>query len=297
MAKSVSGFFYLSLCIALWASIPVASKKILSELDSIQMLFYSTLFSLIVLWLILIVQRKHKNMGSYSLRDYLNMAFLGFLGTYLYYVLLYTAFELTTAQEGFILAYTWPILVLALSFLILKEELTIKKIIAILISFLGIIIIVTRGKIFSLVLTNIIGDIIAILGAFVFALFSILGKKYNYDKTISAFIYFLTAQFLVTITLLAFSSLKVPSIETWIWLIYNGLLVNGVTYIWWFKALEKVDTHIVSTTLYLTPFLSLIYIWLFLGEKIFISSIIGLTIIVTGILIQTYEPKTNPKQS
>jgi len=78
--------------------------------------------------------------------------------------------------------------------------------------------------------------------------------------------------------------------------LYNGVLVNGVTYVWWFKALEKVDTHIVSTSLYLTPFISLIYIWLFLDEKILFSSIIGLTVIVIGILLQSHKKKTPSSQ-
>jgi drug/metabolite transporter (DMT)-like permease len=74
--------------------------------------------------------------------------------------------------------------------------------------------------------------------------------------------------------------------------LYNGILVNGVTYIWWFQALEKVDTHVISTSLYLTPFISLVYIWLFLDEKILFSSVIGLVVIVMGILLQSFKKKT-----
>ncbi|MBS3081228.1 DMT family transporter [Candidatus Pacearchaeota archaeon] len=291
MERNLKGYLYLSLCIIFWASIPVASKKILVELNNLQMLFYSTIFSFLVLGIILLVQKKHKLMKNYSRKDYLNLAFLGFLGTYLYYVLLYGALALTSAQEGFILAYTWPILVLILTFIILKEQVTIKKIIAILISFIGIIIIVTQGQIYSFQLTNTGGNLLALSGAFVFALFSILGKKHKFDKTVSAFIYFLSALIFITITLILFSSFKIPSLNILMWLLYNGILVNGVTYIWWFKALESVETSILSTSLYLTPFVSLIYIWLFLEETILISSVIGLVIIVAGILIQSWKKK------
>lgn len=292
-SKNISGYIYLALCIIFWASIPVTSKKILVELNNLQMLFYSTIFSFLVLGIILLIQKKHKIMKQISRKDYLNMAFLGFLGTYLYYVLLYGAFALTTAQEGFILAYTWPILFLLLAFVILKEQVTLKKILAILISFFGIIIIVTQGKISSLALTNFSGDLLALSGAFVFALFSILGKKHNFDKTIGAFIYFFSALIFITITVFIFSPPKIPSPNIWLWLLYNGILVNGVTYVWWFQALEKVDTHIISTSLYLTPFISLIYIWLFLDEKILFSSIIGLVVIVIGILLQSFKKKTS----
>ncbi len=295
MSKKISGYIYLALCIIFWASIPVASKKILVELNNLQMLFYSTIFSFIILGLLLLAQKKHKMMKTIPIKDYLSMILLGFLGTYLYYILLYGAFALTTAQEGFILVYTWPILVLLLAFVILKEQVTLKKILTILISFVGIIIIVTRGKIFSFALTNVSGDLLALSGAFVFALFSILGKKHNFDKTISVFIYFLSALIFTTITVFIFSPPKIPSPDVWFWLLYNGILVNGVTYIWWFKALEKVDTHIISTALYLTPFISLIYIWLFLDEKILFSSVIGLVVIVIGILLQSYKKKIRYK--
>lgn len=289
MKNNIEGYLYLTLCIIFWASIPIASKKILAELNNLQMLFYSTIFSVIILGLILLFQKRYKIMKDYSSKDYLNMTFLGFLGTYSYYVLLYGAFTLTTAQEGFILAYTWPVLVLILGFIILKEKVSLKKIIAILISFIGIIIIVTQGKIDSFQLTNVIGNLLALSGAFVFALFSILGKKHNFDKTISAFVYFVSALIFIIITLIIFPSLKIPSLNIWLWLLYNGVLVNGVTYIWWFKALEKVETHIVSTSLYLTPFISLLYIWLFLDEKISTNSIVGLIVIVIGIVFQSYR--------
>ena len=289
--KKFESYINLSFCILLWASIPVASKKILVEISNIQMLFYSTVLSFVVIGCILLFQKKIEVMRGYNFKDYLVMGFLGFLGTYLYYVLLYGALALTTASEGFILAYTWPILVLILAFLVLKEKVTFKKIISIFISFFGIVVIVSHGKITSIAFTNLTGDILALSGAFVFALFSILGKKYNFDKTVSAFIYFCSALIFIILTVFFTSSLKLPSINVWLWLIYNGIFVNGITYIFWFKALEHGDTEIISNVLYLTPFLSLIYIYLFLNEKILLSSVFGLIIIVSGILIQSFKKK------
>ncbi len=295
--KKIKSYFYLGLCILLWASIPVVSKKILVEINNFQMLFYSTVLSFLVVGVILLLQKKTQIMKNYRLMDYLVMGFLGFLGTYLYFVLLYGAFTLTAASEGFILAYTWPILVLALAFIILKEKVTLKKVISIFISFFGIVIIVTHGKITSVAFTNIIGDILALSGAFVFALFSVLGKKYNFDKTVSAFIYFCSALIFITLTVSFFSPVNIPSIKILPWLLYNGIFVNGITYIFWFKALEHGDTEIISNILYLTPFLSLIYISIFLDEKILLSSLLGLIVIVSGIIIQSVKLENSIRKS
>jgi drug/metabolite transporter (DMT)-like permease len=171
----------------------------------------------------------------------------------------------------------------------MKCPLTMKKICSILISFLGIVVIVTHGSIFALSFTSLQGDILALGGAGVFALFSVLGKKYHYDQVVSVFIYFVTALIFITPTLFVFSSLKMPSLHTWLWLLLNGFLVNGISYIFWFKALEYSDTSGISNALYLTPFLSLVYIAAFLGEKILFSSIIGLIIIVSGIILQSVK--------
>src|SRR5256884_3037100 len=227
------------------------------------MLFYSTIFSCMVMGGLVLFQNKASVLATYSIHDYAKIGVLGFLGTCLYSVLLYGALALTSASEGFLLAYTWPMLVIILAFPFLREKLTVKKLCSIFISFVGIMVIVTHGSIFTLSLTSLQGDLLALGGAGVFALFSVLGKKYHDDQVVSVFLYFVTALVFITPTLVLFSS------------------------IFWLKALEYGDTSVTSNALYLTPFLSLVYIALFLGEQILLSSIVGLIIIVVGIVLQS----------
>jgi drug/metabolite transporter (DMT)-like permease len=285
--QTARSFFFLGLCILCWGLIPVVTKQILAELNNLQLLFYSTVFSWMVMGGLVLFQKKTSVLTTYSIHDYAKIGMLGFLGTYLYYVLLYGALALTSASEGFILAYTWPMLVILLAFPLLRERLTIKKLCSIFISFVGIVVIVTHGRLFALSLTSLQGDILALGGAAVFALFSVQGKKYHYDQVVSVFIYFVTALVFIIPTLFLFSSLKVPSWHIWLWLLLNGFVVNGISYIFWFKALEYGNTSVISNALYLTPFLSLVYIALFLGEQILLSSVVGLGIIVVGIVLQS----------
>lgn len=203
-------------------------------------------------------------------------------------MILYGAFSIASAQEVFILAYTWPIMVVILGFFILKEQPTLKKLIAIIVSFIGILIIVTNGHLSNINFSNLKGDLLALLYAFVFALFSVLGKKFRYDQTFSAMIFFLSALVFMVPTIFVLSNIKLPISDVWFWLFLNGFFINGITYIFWFKAL-KAPTHIVSNLLYLTPFLSLVYIHIFLGDKILISSFVGLVIIASGIIIQSVK--------
>jgi len=52
-------------------------------------------------------------------------------------------------------------------------------------------------------------------------------------------------------------------------------------------ALKHGDTAKISNLIFMTPFLSLIYIHFLLGEKVLLLSIVGLVFIVAGILIQS----------
>ncbi len=280
-------YVYLALCILTWASIPVTSKKALAALDPWHFLFYSTILSFLALGGVMLARGKWRELPCYSIRQYGIMAGLGVLGCYLYYVLLYAALARTTAAEGFILAYTWPILVLLLAVIILREPLTARKLVAILISFAGIIVIVTQGRMVTVQFTSLPGDLLALGGATAFALFSVLGKGYNFDQTIAVFVYFMAALIVALASAPFLSPLVWPPHQVWPWLIYNGLLVNGVSYIWWFNALEYGETHIISNVLYLTPFVALVYIRLLLDEPIHASALVGLLIIVAGIGLQS----------
>ena len=284
--RSVS-FLNLALCILLWAFIPVASNKILTELNNLQMLFYSTLFSAAALGAIVLLQKKSASLASLTFRDFARFFWLGFLGAFLYYLLLYGAFARTSAAEGFILAYTWPILVSLLAVPLLGEKLTPARLLAIAISFSGVVVIVTRGQMVEFQLENLAGNLLALSGALVFASFSVLGKRANCDLTVAAFIYFCAALLCAAIAVAATGSLPWPSPAVWRWLLFNGILVNGVSYLFWFKALERGDTFIVSNLLYLTPVIALPLVRLFLNEPVHASAVLGLVLVIAGILFQS----------
>lgn len=281
-------YLNLALCILLWASIPVASKKILAQLNNLQMLFYSTVFSAIALGVLVLWQRKSAILFQYTLRDIAHLSWLGFLGAFLYYVLLYGAFANTSAAEGFVLAYTWPILVSLLAVPLLGQKLSAVRLTAIAISFGGVVLIVTRGQMVSFQVENLSGNLLALCGAFVFALFSILGNRARYDLTVAAFIYFCAALLSSGAAVALTGSLPLPSLSVWGWILYNGLLVNGVSYLFWFKALEHGETFIVSNLLYLTPLLSLPLVRIFLDEPVHATAVSGLLLISAGILLQTW---------
>jgi drug/metabolite transporter (DMT)-like permease len=77
--------------------------------------------------------------------------------------------------------------------------------------------------------------------------------------------------------------------------IYVGFFEMGVTFVFWLKAISSSkNTEKINNLIYITPFLSLLFISVILKEKIFLSSLFGLFFILLGIFIN-YIYKENKK--
>jgi len=75
---------------------------------------------------------------------------------------------------------------------------------------------------------------------------------------------------------------------------YVGFFEMGITYIIWLMALKlSATTAKVTNLIYLSPFTSLIFIHFIVGEKILISTITGLVLIIAGIVWQQLTATTN----
>ena len=69
--------------------------------------------------------------------------------------------------------------------------------------------------------------------------------------------------------------------------LYIGLFEMGVTFVLWNQALRYARTPaMIGGLVYLSPFISLFWIHLFVGEEILLSTLFGLFLIVLGIILQ-----------
>lgn len=285
MKNQDQAYIYASIAVILWGTVAAAMKLTLGYLGFIQLLFFSVLMSLISLFIVLIFQKKVRNLFTLDKRAYIKSAIFGLVNPFLYYVVLFKAYSLLPAQEAQPLNYTWPIMITLLSIPILKQKISIQNFAAIIISFFGVFIISTRGNIFEFSFSNPIGAALALSSAIIWALFWIYNIKDGRDEISKLFLNFFFGIIYVSITLFTFSDLPEMSIKPLLGAAYVGLFEMGITFIIWSMALKK-STHTakVSKFIYLVPFLSLIVIYFTVGEAIQLSTIIGLAFIVGGLI-------------
>lgn len=288
-------YIYAIISVLLWSTTATVTKILLGNLDSIQILLFGSLFAVIFLFLINCIKGNLNEIKNYKLKDYSKIFTIGILGTFLYNLFLYLGINTMQASQAFIINYLWPIMTVIFACIILKEKITIKKIIAIIISFIGVIIVSSNGNLLNIEKSSIIGTIYCILAAISYGLFSVLNKKQNYNKYISMMLYYLTSFFISLIYCVCAKKTFIPEMNQLLGLLWIGVFTSAIAFTSWAFALEKGDTAKVSNIAYITPVISLVWTSVLLKENLNIYSVLGLIIIILGIFIQMQNNKKDIK--
>ncbi|MDI6851200.1 MAG: DMT family transporter [bacterium] len=282
---------YAILSVLLWSTQATAFKLTLRYTNQFGLLLISSVVSLLVylLWLSatnkLFIEIKNFKRNTRS-------AVLGFLNPFLYYIVLFTAYSLLKAQEALVLNYLWPIVLTILSSIFLKRRISLLKLFALLVSFSGAFITITQDDIKNLSFKNPIGVSLALLSTVIWAVYWLINMTDKREAETKLFFNFLFGNLYLFIFTLVLKPLKITSSLAILGGVYVGLFEMGITFLLWLKALNTVkDTSRVSNLIYFSPFLSLLFISLFLKEKIYTSTIIGLVLIIIGVLSQEYLHK------
>lgn len=278
-------YFLAGISIFLWSTVAVTTKLLLETYNNFQVLWVSVFCAFVFLAGWNTGSGKLRILKGYKLKDYGITILSGLLGTFFYYIFYYAGTNVMPASKAFIINYLWPIMSVVFACIILKEKMTFRKGIAILISFIGLCI-VSGSDLKGFDATMLSGIIFCVMGAVMYGLFTALNQKYDYDKAISMMINYFVAFVLTSVINAVNNDLFIPKLSQLPGFVWNGVFTMAIACTVWVIALESGKTAKVSNLAYLTPFLSLIWTFLILKEPLNINSIAGLIVIVSGIFVQ-----------
>ena len=227
-----------------------------------------------------------------TLKQLLHHAFLGLLNPFAYYIIIFKAYSILPAQVAQPINMIWPIVLVIMSVIFLKQKIKWKSWVALFISFGGVILISSQGKLSNFSTLDPFGIWLCIGSSFIWASYWIFNSKNTVkDQVTALFLNFFFGLIYLTIGILAFSSFDFHSSKSLLAGIYIGIFEIGISFILWMKALSLAsNSAIIANLIYLAPFLSLLFIHFILGEAIYITTILGLFFIISAILFQqTYK--------
>ncbi len=287
--------YYLSAAVSIlcWSTVATITKLMLTSLNSWQVLFVSSFFAGLALLIYNVATKRLSALKGYRLRDYFKTLGACLPATLLYYVFYYTGTSKMPASQAFVVNYLWPIMSVIFACILLKERITPVKLVGILLSFAGVIVVIGKDLV-AFDINTLLGALCCVLGAISYGAFTGLSRKAGYDKSLSLMLSYFTTFVITGAVLLATDSL--PHLEgvQVLGLAWNGMATMGLANMMWVLALSSKDTARISNLAYLTPVLSLVWTAIFLEEKISIFSILGLGVIMLGIFLPLLWEKWHP---
>lgn len=282
MTKQNKAYIYALLAVLMWSTVASAFKIALSELSPEITLFYASISATIVLFIFYITGKKRTKI---KISDFRKSLIAGLFNPFIYYLILFEAYDLLPAQIAQPLNYTWPIVLTLMTGFIFKEKLKLGVWIGLMVSFVGVILISSQNS--SEESLSVLGISLALGSSIIWSIYWILNMKDDRSDNLKLFLNFLMGSTFILIYILVldipwnFSSKGLSAS------IYIGLFEMGITFFVWLKALKLSEqTAKITNLVFLSPFISFFFIAIILKEQIHIFSILGLGVIILGIFLQ-----------
>lgn len=257
------------------------------------LLFWSSLVSLACLGVVLYVQNKlFGAIRDFQLKTLRHSVLTGFFNPFLYYSVLLTAYNHLPAQIAQPMNYTWPLVLVVLSAPLMKQKIKAISLLALLISFCGVLAISFQGNFQSLTIHHPWAVLMAAGSSILWALYWLLQARDSRDEVVKLFHAFAIGTIFTGILAFLTGNFALPMQVKSLSVIYIGLFEMGLTFVFWLKAMHLTDRNdSIGNLVYISPFLSLVFIHYILGESIFNTTWVGLGLILSGIFLQQFSRK------
>jgi len=290
-------YLFAILAVLFWSTSPTAFKLGLRYQDTWQLLTGAAIGSTLVLGILSLLRGNIRSLSSFTAKDILFSALMGLLNPVAYYLILFKAYTILPAHVAQPLNMVWPIVLVLLSIPILGQRIKWMSIGAMVLSFTGVALIALQGGTGAQDPQNRLGIILALSSSVVWAFYFLFNTRDRQDPVARMFLNFAFASgYLLLGGLLTGHSLS-SSPEGWYASLYVGVFEMGITFVLWVMAIRLApSSDQISNLVYMAPFLNLFLASRILDERIYISTFMGIILLVAGIVIQNTLGQDAKKQ-
>lgn len=279
------------MCTLFWAGAFIAGKIGVNEFPPLSLAFFRFLFATIIIFPIMI--RYEDKDWRLKKSDLPVIISLGIIGMFGYHALFFVALKYTTAINSSMIAATNPMITSILASIIIGERLGFKRLGAILIAFLGVILTISNGQIETI--KNIsfnIGDIIMLCAVVCWAVYSVISKKVmpKYSPLIITSYSFLVCLIaLIPFALIEKPMTYLPNItwKGWVSVLYMSVFASVVGYLVQQISIKAIGPSKTNVFINLVPVFSILLSSAILKEEVTLIKLTSAIIIITGVYLNS----------
>jgi drug/metabolite transporter (DMT)-like permease len=288
-ARHASPFLLLTLAPFFWACNWIIGRGLAPSIPPMAMTFYRWFFAILILapfawphvkrdWPIL---RKNRR----------SMLLLGVVGVGSHNALTYLGLNYTTAVNGVILNSFIPVMIIALSWIFLRQRLSGAQLAGVAVSLSGVLALLSRGSLETITAMTVNrGDLLIILALLLWSIYTICLRWKPAGLHMLSFLFVIAcvgdAVVLPLYVVESASGLRPSFTPLNVAALVNVALFSSVlAYIFWNRGVEQVGASIAGLFVHLMPVFGTILAWVFLGEKLQVFHVVSIALILTGIYV------------
>lgn len=284
MTESFKGTLFALLAVAMFATLGTGFKMAVTRMSSYSVVVWIAIWATLTLFCFLV---QEKRVGSIVVEFRQRPFFFpvaGIVGLGVQQFLCLKTYEYIPASQAVILHYTYPLMMLLLSWLLFREKSDWWAFCCVVLGFVGVFVLVSAGGgVGDLRLS--IGVAVALGTAFSFALFCVLIKHASFSVTPGMFLMNLFGMMFLLCLLPLYPMQWSISGTDMLLMAYLGIFPTAVAFILWNRALRMIPTSRSSNCALLVPILSLVCITLVLKERIGLMQALGMAIVLVSVFL------------
>jgi drug/metabolite transporter (DMT)-like permease len=289
----------LVLIVSIWASYPAVAKVALREFPPFFMaVVRCTLASAFLVALLLRAPGDPlRGLGARALGPFL---FLGVTGYWLSTQFSYLGYYYTTAANAVILQAATPVMVALGARLYLGERLAPLQQVGAAVSVVGVLSIITNGRLAMLRPDEMrAGDFITLGALTGWAAYTVYGKRLlgQYSPGLATTAAYVLGTLLMiptaVVTAPHFPAPRLGSVFAWSVVVYQAI-VGALAHVWWYRAIQVVGPSVSAMFVNLQPVVGVLLAWLLVGETIGLWQIVGGALVVGGVGLTTWASPRPP---
>lgn len=289
MSKTLVGILCGLSAASIWGGMYVVSKVVLDIIPPFSLVTLRLTLGILTLLVVLIIRGFPKIPG----RLFWHVIGVGLVGYGISLSLQFLGTKLSTAANGSLVTSATPAFVLLFARLLLKERITPRRLLALLLATLGVVAVIDPRAV-QLNPDLFLGNLLLLGAGITWALYSVLVRKITQILDVLSF------------SLIAFLGGLPVSVPAGVWelktvaigeislgvvggILFLGIISTALAMVLWNTAFAFTDANLASLTFFAQPLIGTLLGWLILGEEITPLFLVGGLFIGIALFIASYK--------
>lgn len=286
-------YAFVMLAIILFSGNFIAGKVATEEIAPFTLAWFRTLIALLVL--LAFARQEFKYARPLMLKNWKALYGMALTGVVLFPALVYTSLNYTTTINASIVEALTPSVAMVLSFLFLRERFSGLQVVGVIVSFSGVLYIITQGSLEVLLELGFnIGDLIMLTAVISWAFYSLLVNNHGSKFPMYGSLLFMLAMGSGTLFVLSAILEWIPGGFDIDWsakvvwsVLYTGVFPAVIALLAWNQAVAMIGPSKASVFLNLIPIVTAIMALVFLGEAMTSAQFLGGALVLGGVYMTT----------